>query len=666
MDIKQFLNKLSSCTQIDFSGREFEMKLLAQKYDKNQNSVFEKDELQDISSDISVFMNAEGNPDEMNDKEMSYFYQSLLNKNVTQIAGNLGTMTTSAESLLYKLIGIGVQNKKDIIQKYLDEIGNKREFSESEMEQLLTLDNEALERAGKYLFYVDDRKEQLPTVGICDLAKLNEKELEKIKKFMYIEGRGDFQLEAYELQKIVSLNDEQYEWLCKYIDKFSNIPGTNLTNIAKIHSKALSNFLAKHSKFYLSSYHLRVVNKDGVITFCDNGVFYTFDKMGQIEEKKVESLDNKTETKWIGKISDLSVVTVYNKRLNVKQKIFEGKAKDSNRTVILKEELFYYDNNGSVIKTVTAVRDLDTGNMNVTETDMNGEQTLIQWQSVDPNTGAEITERHFTSPEGVKTDYYVEESDKLKITDYKITDKDGKELINVHQTFERVSDNKFISSINTTGNPKDTQIYEIEYTEDNKIRIHDKKNNKMTVINLSDHFDDEEVLQKMLPTIKQLPGQVLLEFLEKPIKFVYNKDILENANWNSADAILTVGNFRNTEELLAAITHELGHCLDGMPENGERKISNHDEIVDIYRKELKQFLKSTTTEQQNHIDYFINENGGMRFFDPKFERVAETHSLLYSTDMALLNIRRLYFAQYFPRTIAAITKVLLEEEGVKS
>ena len=53
------------------------------------------------------------------------------------------------------------------------------------------------------------------------------------------------------------------------------------------------------------------------------------------------------------------------------------------------------------------------------------------------------------------------------------------------------------------------------------------------------------------------------------------------------------------------------------------------------------------------------------FFDSDLEKVAETHSILYSTECTTLNIRRFYFAQYFPRTMAAIMKLLLEEEGVK-
>jgi hypothetical protein len=38
---------------------------------------------------------------------------------------------------------------------------------------------------------------------------------------------------------------------------------------------------------------------------------------------------------------------------------------------------------------------------------------------------------------------------------------------------------------------------------------------------------------------------------------------------------------------------------------------------------------------------------------------------LYSKDMPITNIRRLYLAQYLPRTTAATMKAMLEEEGVK-
>ena len=60
MDIRYFLQKLSNYIQIDFTGKESEMALLAQKYDKNNNSIFEKEELQEIKDDLQRYANEDG------------------------------------------------------------------------------------------------------------------------------------------------------------------------------------------------------------------------------------------------------------------------------------------------------------------------------------------------------------------------------------------------------------------------------------------------------------------------------------------------------------------------------------------------------------------------------------------------------------------------------
>ncbi len=665
MDIEKFLNKLSKYTYIDFTGKESEMGLLAQKYDKNHNSVFEKEELNSIKDDLSIFIKTDRNPRKMSDNEMSYFYQSLLpNNNKTQISGNLDNMVSMAENLLFQLNAIGEQNKKNIIQKYLDSTDKKRKFSQDDIDKLLELDNDTLERAGKYLFYCDGRKKQLSAHNICSLAsRYSEVQLEKIKKLLYV-GNREEQFGEYDFYTIAELNDEQYEWLTDNFDKLDKFSTLSILELTAISSKELSTYLAKHPKSIISK-------------FCDNGIefanvddvmvnFYFFDKSGLVEQKIVKMSDINANTKWAGKITDLSMTTIYNKRLNLKQKIIKGHIKNSeSEETVLKEELFYLDKEGKIIKTVITERNINNGTISVSETDKNGNQHPIQWQSVDANTGANITERHLTSPDGTKTDYYAEESDNLRITDYKITDKDRNALINVHQTFEQISDNKFISSINATGKDEDTRIYEIEYTNDNRVKIYDKKNDKTTLINLNNYFKNKKSAKKLMPYIKKLPGQILLEFAEKPLKFIYDSNNIGNGFWDLTSQILGIGNFDNknvNDELIAVITHELGHYLD-IYSGKISKFADNQEVKKIYEEELKQFQKSTTLGQQEYIDYFTSDM--KLFFNSDREKVAETHSILYSTDCTTLNMRRLYFAQYFPRTMAAIMKLLLEEEGVK-
>ena len=326
--------------------------------------------------------------------------------------------------------------------------------------------------------------------------------------------------------------------------------------------------------------------------------------------------------------------------------------------------------------------------LNVSETDKNGNTIPIQWQSINPETGATITERHLTSPDGTKTDSFCEEDENFKLTELKITNENGKNLINVKQTFQKLSDNKYISSICATGMDKDTQIYEIEYTDDNKVIIFDKTKNEITEVDLMKYFRNEESAEKLMPIIKQLPGQVLLKLVDKPCSITYESDCLNNGNCDSGGISVLIGNFSNAisenEDLLVTLLHELGHHLDyfnfelfnDLKEQGsgivflddyseERHFSNNKKLFNCFEKELKGLRGSTTSEQQKYVGYFINGNGyGAE--RGRQETIAETYMLLYSSDYysSFVAIRDLYLSQYFPKTIAEIIRALLEEEGV--
>ena len=84
------------------------------------------------------------------------------------------------------------------------------------------------------------------------------------------------------------------------------------------------------------------------------------------------------------------------------------------------------------------------------------------------------------------------------------------------------------------------------------------------------------------------------------------------------------------------------------------------EVNKIYDEEMSNFLKAFPDAQRKHIDYFIRkekhiggEKGGVS------ETIAETNALINSpkTDNSL-RFRTQYLQQYFPKTIAEITKNL--------
>ena len=575
----------------------------------------------------------------------------------------------------------------------VDSRGDKQ-FYGAEIVELSKLSKEEFERA-ESLFYVDNREQQFAGYEIAALSKLSKEEFEHAKRLFNLPDRL-LQLSANDIVELVKLPEDKYAQAEKllYLEERELNYGKDIATLAALTDDEISNVSDYMSDWYFNSYNLVLMAQNNCeelnqylnenpnpeivytagnsIKFKNENMFYTYDKTGLIEtgeEQKVPDSEN---------IKNGTLTTYMNTKLNVKHEILEGEIPNKNDIkTVFEETLTFFDNDGNVIRTVTMKRNPTNGTLNVSETGKDGNQIPIQWESIDPYTGANITERHLISPEGVRTDFFCEESDKLKITDYVITDKDGKNLINVHQTFEQKSDNIFISSINTTGKPEDTQIYKIIYTKDGKIKILDKNNKKTTVIDLKKYIPDEKSLEKLLPTIKQLPAQVLLEFEEKPLTMGYMENIQHNAFWMSLSNTLILGNFDNTTDkentLLAVITHELGHYLDlynkdiskntnyiNSYDTEESKFADNPEIIAIYKEEFNAFIEKTTSAQQQYIDYFTDPN----WIGQSKERIAETHSLLYSKEGSMINTRRLYLAEYFPRTVAAIMKLLLEEEGV--
>ena len=597
--------------------------------------------------------------------------------------------------------------------KQLFNVENRKEqFDGYGITKLAKLNDEEFERA-KQLFNVENREQQFDGYDIAELAKLNNEEFERAKQLFNLKTKDvdikrgteiERELKAGEIIEISKLSIEQYEqfkqlqtvkpvrtlyfegliylsklnaddfqWLTKYLSKADFDIGT-IISLVNNHCKELeeeidSQFLKSENNSYYYSpaqyrtgygIKLRVHSEDNIKRFN------VYDKTGIIETTEYEKIPDSES------IVNGKKITCYNKNLKVKQETIIGDIPNTDdKNIVFSEVLTYFDDDGNVIRIVTTKRNPENGTLNVSETDKNGKQTPIQWESIDPNTGANITERHLTSPEPdcTKTDCYFEENDNLKISDYKVTDKDGSVLINVHQTFEQVSENKFISSILATDDPNDTQIYEMEYSDDRVVKIFDKKNNKTTELDLNKYADSKETLAKLMPSIKRLPGQILLKIADKPFKIRYDKHTKTNGQWNLFDKELMIGNYDNTvgknENIYGTLLHELGHYLDFYG-NLERKFSDNADIETIYEKGKNNIISHMTTEQQNHIENFIGEHGEINGKNITIrEPVAEAHRVLYSKEKPFFNMRSFYLTQNMPELMARTMKLMLEEEGIK-
>lgn len=583
-DIKQFLNILGTFSKIDFSGKKSDIELLAKKYDINNNSVFEKDEIQSIKDDLIVHANKDGECDNLNEIEAQEYLESLLDKE---------------------------HNLSDFIKE-----------TEGSSEKFVI---ELLKR-------------------LCDIGK------ESSRKD-YINNKFGDKCNKIVTRMLSELSDEDFQWAEKYLfDK--NIPPYYMHELAQFHNKDLEELLEQRTDFRVDTDSYGGVD---YLTLIIDGKSYLYDKDGLVEIIEFQDVNDE-------KYGECELKNITNQRLNVKQDILTKTI--PTEIIAIEEKLNYYDENKNIVKSVEAKRNPQDWSLNIAETYADGRIIPIQWESNDPETGEEITERNLISPDGVKTEFYSEKSDDFKITEYKIVDKNNDELINICQTFQKISDNKFVSSISTNGTNE--QVYEIVYNDNGGVSVRDVKNDKIAEFNISEYFEDEIAKEKLMPIIKQLPGQVLIKFAENPLRIKYDEETTLNASWDKKD-LLTMGDYSEivseNESMFAVLTHELGHYLD-FYNTDVGKISTNQEMLEIFSEELESFNNFTTTEQKKYLEYYIEDSWYNDEPLGDMEKVAETHSIMYSTNAPKDNLTRFYLAQYFPRTIAAIMKLLLSEEGI--
>ena len=290
--------------------------------------------------------------------------------------------------------------------------------------------------------------------------------------------------------------------------------------------------------------------------------------------------------------------------------------------------------------------------------DTKGNKTQVSEGHYDKKTGITTVKKNMTSLNGTRTTYSYEDDPKgNRIVDYKITDKNGKVLLDKSSTFEVVNDNKFISTRNN-------EKYEIT-VDKHDINVVDMNNPKRQArISIDNQIKGNK--EKIMKSLKAMPGEELFKVAQTTKKLVGNKDVLESYYDPSNKEI-------HSGENLFVILHELGHARDYRDVDGssdeayadtvDMAIQEDPEVQKVYDKERKAFNKAFPDTQRDHIDYFINkvthyggELGGLG------ETIAESNALLTTPKThELLAIRSQYLQQYFPETIAKLSEKLSQE-----
>ncbi len=326
-----------------------------------------------------------------------------------------------------------------------------------------------------------------------------------------------------------------------------------------------------------------------------------------------------------------------------------------------------FDNNGKKVVTdeVRIIRDKNNNLIRkemMTHSDITGafdqkyvypdgtEKVISQTKKFKKFDGMECIHKDMTSLDGTRTQYKLEQDNKgNKLLEYKITDKDGKVLMNLNKTMERVADNKVISS-------NGDKVYEMTF-EPKQITIQEKGKDA-TVIPIKKGFFSKGLKltgekKEMSELLQKLPAEQL-KALASTVKVLNGTNNTKECNMQPLSKTV------NTVNEVFSVLHEIGHAVDyrksGLFLPDFTTISRDDELKRIYTEEKDNFEKAYPNAQREHLDYFIDQKehysgkwGGLQ------ELVAETNALRdsYTTEDGLA-VRVQYLQQHYPRTIAYI------------
>ena len=316
---------------------------------------------------------------------------------------------------------------------------------------------------------------------------------------------------------------------------------------------------------------------------------------------------------------------------------------------ILEQTVVKNDKNGNMLrKEVMTPSEID-GIYDINYTYANGRTKQVAKATIDKKTGIKTIKRDIKSDNGTRTQFlYEDDPQGNRIMDYKITNKDGKILMGVSQSFEVIDDNHFVSSNNG-------YKYDIK-TDDKKLTVKDLHHNKETSIVFENKFNGDK--KNLINLMKKVPGHELFETVENISKM------------ESTDSVYQAGFSPVSKEVsimddLFVFLHELGHAKDAQKQKtyrekllGENKMfTGNKDIKETYLKERETFNKYHSDEERNHVSYFTQakghyggEWGGLA------EVVAETNAITnaVSDGKISLGVRSQYLQQHFPETIAKI------------
>ena len=472
-----------------------------------------------------------------------------------------------------------------------------------------------------------------------DLYKKNKIDLDTVKIF------ADTKLNMYNMSSVYKLYQSS---LKDGIDMKKNTYEIIHNHIKDIESK-------DHKAFVGQS--LFDSKNEFVIKDETDNVKYTYSKKGdKLAKSSFTDKDVNGKTIRIVTTEDYRANSINTKYQNTE---INPNTNRIERCSTYKEIIDYKDNDGNTkYKKISTLSKDVVGNTNIQLVYPNGDVKNISEARKDLKTGIVTVKKDFTSPDGTRSQYlYEDDPQGNRIIDYKISDENGKVIYQNSQTFEVVSDNKFITS-------NDARKYEINVGE-KSLSIKELGLGKEASIQFKkkvEKFNREE----MLSLLKKVPGHLLFESAQDVKKFSgLKKDEALLAHSIASEKIIA------SADNLFIYLHELGHIKDAETlktkndmkrHNDEMQYSGNKKIQDTYLKELNNFVNKYPHEQRENAGYFLENDG---HYAGKWgalgEIVAETNAIgsaIMSKDSECVSLRTDYLQENFPKTIAEIKNAM--------
>ena len=389
-----------------------------------------------------------------------------------------------------------------------------------------------------------------------------------------------------------------------------------------------------------------------IVNDAETKTTYVFDRTGQKISKSYVKIDENDKRAVAVTVTEDYKANSVNKKYQLADKSTYLGNLGYVKTV--KEVIGYKDENGKTkYNRVSILSDEVSGAVNIKNMYPDGTVNDISKATKDKETGVVTVKKDMTSPDGTKTEYlYKDAPNGNRVVDYQITDNNGKILYKNHQYFEKVSENKFIST-------NDARKYEIT-TDEKSITVRQIGLDKEVSINFRDKIEEDNQ-NEIINLLKKVPGHLLYEAAED----------IEEYHGMEPDMVLytncshTVRSVTTCDNLYAFL-HELGHLKDS--ENGSDfydeigQYSGDKNIQKTYMEEYTNFAEKYPHEQRKEVDYFLeNENHSYGYWKALAEVIAETNAIgasMPDKNSDCISFRSEYLMENFPKTIAAIKNAM--------